>query len=49
MGSCSRSGYVGEASRDTDIKAAFRDGILTLEIPTEKKKEETEKKFISIL
>ena len=49
MGSCSRSWYVGEAIRDTDIKAGFRDGILTLEVPTEKKKEETEKKFIEIL
>ncbi len=49
MGSCSRSWYVGDAIRDTDIKAGFRDGILTLEVPTEKKKEETEKKFIEIL
>ena len=48
MGSCSRSWYVGDAIRDTDIKAAFHDGILTLEIPTEQKKEENEKKFIEI-
>jgi len=49
MGSCSRSWYVGEAIHDTDIKAEFKDGILTLELPSEKKKEEIEKKFISIL
>ena len=49
MGSCSRSWYVGEAIKDSDIKAEFRDGILTLEIPSEKKKEADEKKYIEIL
>ena len=48
MGSCSRSWYVGEAIKDGDIKAAFENGILTLEVPTEKKKEAEEKKYIEI-
>ncbi len=49
MGSCSRSWYVGEAIKDSDIKAGFENGILTLEVPTEKKKEAEEKKYIEIL
>ena len=49
MGSCSRTWYVGDAIKDTDIKAGFKDGILTLEVPSEKKKEAEEKKFINIL
>ena len=49
MGSCSRTWYVGDAIKDTDIKAGFKDGILTLEVPSEKKKEAAEKKFINIL
>ena len=49
MGSCSRSWYVGEAIKDTDVKAVFHDGILTLEVPSEKKKEAEEKKYIEIL
>ncbi len=48
MGSCSRSWYVGEAIKDSDIKAAFENGILTLEVPTEKKKEAEEKRYIEI-
>ena len=34
---------------DTDVKASFENGILKIEIPTEQKKEEEEKKFIEIL
>ena len=49
LGSCSRSWYVGEAIRDTDVKASFNNGILTVEVPSEKKKEAEEKKYISIL
>ena len=49
MGSCSRSWYVGDAIKESDIKAVFADGILTVEVPTEKKKEAEEKKYISIL
>ncbi|MCR5793969.1 MAG: Hsp20/alpha crystallin family protein [Solobacterium sp.] len=48
-GSCSRSFYVGDAIKETDVTATFGDGILKIEIPTAKKKEEEEKKFISIL
>ncbi|MBR3345554.1 MAG: Hsp20 family protein, partial [Solobacterium sp.] len=48
MGSCSRSWYVGEAIKDTDIKAEFTNGILTLSVPTQQKKEAEEKKFIEI-
>ena len=40
---------VSDAITDTDIRASFRDGILTIELPTEKKKEEETKKFIDIL
>ena len=48
-GSCSRSFYVGESIRDNDIQASFKDGILTITVPTEEHKEETEKKYIDIL
>ena len=47
-GSCSRSFYVGDGIKDSDVHAAFEDGILKIDIPTEQKKEEEEKKFISI-
>jgi HSP20 family molecular chaperone IbpA len=48
-GTCTRSFYVGDAIRDTDVKASFDNGILKIEIPTEQKKEEETKKFIDIL
>ena len=48
FGSCSRSFYVGEGIKDTDVHATFTDGILKIELPTEQKKEEEEKKFIDI-
>lgn len=48
-GSCSRSWYVGDAIKDSDIHASFNDGILRIELPTEQKKEEESKKFIDIL
>ena len=48
-GSCSRSFYVGDSIRDNDIQASFKDGILTITVPTEAHKEETEKKYIDIL
>ncbi|MCR5230280.1 MAG: Hsp20/alpha crystallin family protein [Solobacterium sp.] len=48
-GSCSRTWYVGTAVRQEDIKASYKDGILTVEVPSEKKKEAEEKKFIDIL
>lgn len=48
-GSCSRTFYVGEGIKETDVKASYADGILTLEVPSEQKKEEAEKKYIDIL
>ena len=48
-GSCSRSFYGGDSIRDNDIQASFKDGILTITVPTEEHKEETEKKYIDIL
>ena len=48
-GACSRTWYVGTAIRDTDVKAAFENGILQVTVPTEEKKEAEEKKFIDIL
>ena len=47
-GSCARSFYVGDGIRDTDVHASFNNGILRVEVPTEQKKEEEEKKFIEI-
>ena len=47
-GTSSRSFYVGDAIKDTDVEASFENGILRIEIPTEQKKEEETKKFISI-
>ena len=48
-GACSRTWYVGTAIRDTDVKAAFENGILQVTVPTAEKKEAEEKKFIDIL
>lgn len=48
-GNYQRSFYVGDAVTETDIKAKFTDGILTIEVPKmEKKPEVEEKKLISI-
>lgn len=49
MGSCTRTFYVGNAVRDTDVHAAFENGVLTLTVPSAEKKEAEEKKFIDIL
>ncbi len=48
-GSVSRTWYVGSALRETDVHASFNDGTLTVEIPSEQKKQEEETKFIDIL
>lgn len=48
-GGCSRTFYVGTAIRETDIHASFKDGILSVDFPTEQKKKEEEKKFIEIM
>ena len=48
-GACSRSFYVGESLKEEDIKAKFRNGTLTIEVPKkEEKKELPETKYIPI-
>ena len=49
MGECSRSFYVGEDIEQEDIKASFKNGILSLDIPkVDSDKKEEEKKYIEI-
>lgn len=48
-GTCSRSWYVGTAVKDTDVKASYNDGVLTVTVPSAEKKEREEKRFIDIL
>lgn len=48
-GTASRTFYVGDAIKETDIHASYKDGILSLTVPTTEKKETEEKKFIDIL
>ena len=47
-GMCSRNYYVGENVKEEDIKANFRNGILTIEFPKEPEKKIEEKKYIPI-
>ena len=48
-GECSRSFYIGEELEAEDIKASFKNGILSLDIPKqEDKKQIPEKKYIEI-
>ena len=48
-GECSRSFYVGENVTENEIKAKFKNGTLTIEIPKkEEKKELPKKKYIPI-
>lgn len=47
-GSCSRSFYVGDGYKQEDIKASFENGELKITLPTEAKKIEQTKQFISI-
>ncbi len=47
-GSCKRSFYVGNDIKQEDIKAAYKNGTLTLEIPSAARKQIEEQKFISI-
>lgn len=47
-GHCSRSFYIGENVKDTDVKASFKNGTLTLEFPKEKEEKLPEKKYIPI-
>ncbi|MBR1874521.1 MAG: Hsp20/alpha crystallin family protein [Eubacterium sp.] len=49
QGVCRRSFYVGDAVTENDIKARFKDGVLTLDIPKKEKEPEVEtKKLIAI-
>ena len=47
-GACQRSFYVGDAITQEDIKASFKHGILTLNIPKRDAKQVETKKYISI-
>ena len=47
-GMCSRSYYVGDNIKEEDIKANFKNGILTVEFPKEPEKKVEEKKYIPI-
>lgn len=47
-GKCQRSFQVGKYITEEDIHAAFKDGILTLRFPKEKKPLVEEKKYIAI-
>lgn len=47
-GSCSRSFYVGDGVKETDIKAKFENGELKIVVPVDAPKEVEEKKFIAI-
>ena len=49
VGECSRSFYVGENVKEEEIKAKFKNGTLTIEVPKkDDKKELPEKKYIPI-
>ena len=47
-GMCSRSYYVGDNLKEEDIKANFKNGILTIEFPKEVEKKVEEKKYIPL-
>ena len=48
-GSCSRSLYVGNSVSESDIKAKFDNGVLTLDIPkVEKTPEVEQKRYVEI-
>lgn len=47
-GTCKRSFYVGDYLKEEDIKAAYQEGILKLEIPKEKEPEPVAPKMITI-
>ncbi len=47
-GECSRSFYVGEGITEEDVKANFKNGILTITIPSKKETEKENKKHIQI-
>ena len=47
-GNMSRSFYVGEGITEQDIHGKFEDGILTLHIPKQDKKQVEEKRYVTI-
>ena len=47
-GKCSRSYYTGDSIKEDDIKAKFKNGILTIEFPKEKEEKIENKKYIQI-
>lgn len=48
-GECSRSFYIGEDIETEDVKASFKNGILTLNIPKKEEQEKIpEKKYVEI-
>ena len=48
-GECSRSFYIGDDIKTDDVKASFKNGILSLNIPKKTEEEkESEKNYISI-
>lgn len=47
-GMCSRNYYVGEDLKEEDIKASFKNGILSIEFPKKVEKKVEEKKYIPI-
>ncbi len=49
QGTCTRSFYVGEDLQDSDIKAKFNNGVLTVTVPKKDSKPELEQnKYIAI-
>ncbi len=47
-GECSRSFYVGDGIKEDDVKASFKNGILTISVPSNKQQKEEQKKHIQI-
>ena len=47
-GMCTRSYYVGDAIKEEDIKANFKNGILSIEFPKEPEQKIENKKYIPI-
>lgn len=47
-GSCKRSFYIGDAVKREDIKAAYKDGVLELNFPSEQEHPAIEQKTIAI-
>ncbi len=48
FGECSRSFYVGDDIEVEDVKASFKNGTLTLEIPKKEHKQISEEKYVQI-